>query len=239
MHSPAPAGGPAPATYREVKAEILRRIRARDWAPGALLPPETELAATFGVARATVNRAMRELAEDGVLDRRRRAGTRVSAAPVRRARVDIPQTRAEVEATGASYRYARVGRDEGPVPGWLAAALGLPPGARAVHLTAMHYAGARPWQFEERWIFLDAVPAAAAEPFEAVGPNEWLIAAVPFSEAEIVFSAARADAALAGFLGISEGDPVFRAERTTWLDGRPVTRAVLSYPPGHRMTTRL
>ena len=69
----------AAALYRDVKAEILKRIRRRDWATGALIPAETALAAEFGVARATVNRALRELAEEGVLDRRRRAGTRVSA----------------------------------------------------------------------------------------------------------------------------------------------------------------
>lgn len=227
------------AAFRTVKAEILRRIRAREWAPGALLPPETELAEEFGVARATVNRAMRELAEEGVLDRRRRAGTRVSAAPVRRARFDIPQTRAEVEATGAGYRYARVSREEGPVPDWLGASLGLKRGARALHVEAMHYAGGRPWQFEERWIFLDTVPAAAGESFATAGPNEWLVRVLPFSEAEMAFSAALAGPRLAGFLGIGEGDPVFRAERTTWLDGAPVTHARLSYPPGHRMVTRL
>lgn len=227
------------AAFRTVKAEILSRIRSRDWAPGTLLPPETELAAEFGVARATVNRAMRELAEEGVVDRRRRAGTRVSAAPVRRARFDVPQIRAEVEATGAEYRYARVSREEASVPDWLGAALGLRSGAQAVHVEAMHYAAGRPWQFEERWIFLDSVPAAAGESFTATGPNEWLVGELPFSEAEMAFSAALAGPRLAGFLGIAAGDPVFRAERTTWLDGSPVTQARLTYPPGYRMVTRL
>jgi GntR family histidine utilization transcriptional repressor len=227
------------AAFRTVKAEILRRIRAREWAAGALLPPEIELAEEFGVARATVNRAMRELAEEGVVYRRRRAGTRVSAAPVRRARFDIPQTRTEVEATGAAYRYARISREEGPVPDWLAATLGLKRGAQAVQVEAMHYAARRPWQFEERWIFLDTVPAAAGESFSAAGPNEWLVRELPFSEAEMAFSAALAGPRLAGFLGIGEGDAVFRAERSTWLDGAPVTHARLSYPPSYRMVTRL
>ena len=222
-----------------MKAEILARIRSRTWPPGALLPSETVLAGDFGCARATVNRAMRELAEEGVIDRRRRAGTRVSAAPVRRARFDIPQTRAEVEATGAAYRYALVRRAEVAAPGWLRAQLALAADARVIHIQAMHYAGSAPWQFEDRWINLDTVPAAAGESFAETGPNEWLIGRMPFSEAEMQFSAARADAALARYLGLAEGDPVFRAERTTWFEGRPVTHARLSYPPGYRMVTRL
>jgi GntR family histidine utilization transcriptional repressor len=227
------------AAYRDVKAEVLRRVRSREWAAGALIPAETQLAEDFGCARATVNRALRELAEEGLLDRRRRAGTRVSTEPVRRARFDIPMIRAEVEATGAPYRYARVARRAAPLPGRLAAELGLAPGAPALEVAAMHYAGPVPFAHEDRWIILATVPAAAKESFESTGANEWLIGQVPFSEAEMVFSAARADAELAGFLDLAEGEPVFRAERTTWLDGRPVTRARLTYPPGYRMVTRI
>ena len=60
---------------------------------------------------------------------------------------------------------------------WLAAELGLGPGARAIHVEAMHYASGRPWQFEERWIFLETVPAES-------GPYMSLItalAAIPFT----------------------------------------------------------
>ncbi len=228
-----------PSRFRAVKAEILRRVRARDWAPGDLLPAETELAAEFGCARATVNRAMRELAEAGVLDRKRRAGTRVSTAPVRPARFDIPQTRAEVEQTGATYAYRLLRREEVVAPDWLARLWALPETAAVAHVEALHLADGRPWQFEDRWINLAVVPAASEEDFKTVGPNEWLIAALPFSEAEMVFSAASADAALAHALGLAGGDPIFRAERTTWLEGQPVTYARLSYPSTYRMTTRL
>lgn len=227
------------AAFRVVKAEIVRRIRAREWQAGSLIPPETQLAQDFGCARATVNRALRELAEEGLLDRRRRAGTRVSAEPVRRARFDIPMIRPEVEARGAAYRYALIARAAVPAPGWLAAALGLPEGAPVLHVAAMHYAGSAPHAHEDRWINLAAVPEAAAEPFDTTGPNEWLVARLPFTEAEMAFSAARAGQETAEYLGIADGDPVFRAERTTWLDGLAVTFARLSYPPGYRMVTRL
>ena len=59
--------------------------------------------AEFGCARATVSRALRDLAEAGVLERRRKAGTRVALHPVRRATLDIPVTRQEIEGRGQSY----------------------------------------------------------------------------------------------------------------------------------------
>ena len=70
-----------PQGWEEIRAEVLRRIERRDWRPGATIPTEEQLAAEFGCARATVNRALRELAEAGVLERRRKAGTRVATHP--------------------------------------------------------------------------------------------------------------------------------------------------------------
>jgi GntR family histidine utilization transcriptional repressor len=225
-------------SYRVLKAEFLRRIRTGVWEPGALIPGELDLAAEFGCARATMNRALTELAEEGVIERRRRAGTRVKVSPVRRARFEIPMVRAEIEATGAAYRYALVSRVLGPVPDWLRALRDLPPEAHMLHLVCMHYADGRPYQHEERWINIAAVPQVEAADFTASGPNEWLVRAVPFTDAEISFSAAAANSALATMLNLAPGEPVMLAERTTWLEGQLVTHARLHFGRGYRMTTR-
>jgi GntR family histidine utilization transcriptional repressor len=224
--------------FREVKAELLRRILTRVWAPGALLPGEVELAADFGVARATVNRAMRELTEEGFLERRRKAGTRVRPSPLRAARFEIPLVRAEIEATGEPYRYRRLTRAEKPAPDWLRDRLGLARGAPVLHVTCLHLAGERPFQHEDRWINLEALPAAAGETFAEIGPNDWLIRAVPYSEVEASFLATAAAGEVASVLGLRPGEPVFTAERTTWWQGQAITHVRLSFARGHRMTTR-
>lgn len=226
------------ATFRDVKADLLAKIISGAWRPGAQMPTEVELAETYGCARATVNRAMRELADDGVIERRRKAGTRVRTAPVRRARFDIPIVRSEVEERGADYRYALVSREAGRAPDWLRARLKLERGARALHLTCMHYANGDPYQFEDRWISLAMLPEAVTVDFSEVGPNEWLVATIPFSNAEISFSAASADAGLAAHLGCGAGDALFVTERSTWREGRAVTHVRLTHRPGHRMTTK-
>lgn len=228
----------AKISFRDIKAEILRRIRDNTWAPGAMMPGEMDLAAEFGCARATVNRALGELSEAGVIERRRKAGTRVRMSPERKARFEIPIVRAEIEATGAPYRYALVSRAVEPAPGWLRAARDLPARARVLHLVCMHYADGRPYQHENRWINIAAVPQVEAADFSTVGPNEWLVQAVPFTDAEISFSATAADAGLARFLDVAPGAPLFLADRSTWLDGVLVTHARLHFGPGYRMTTR-
>lgn len=229
---------PEMSSYRDVKAEILGRITAGTWGPGALLPGEVELAESFGVARATVNRAMRELSEEGLIDRRRKAGTRVRTSPLRAARFEIPLVRAEIEATGAAYRYALLERETRAAPDWLRARLGVLPGAKVLHLMCLHSGGGVAYQLEDRWINLVALPEAARADFSTTGPNEWLVAAVPYSEVEISFLATAADGAVASYLGMEEGEPVFTVERTTWWEGQAITHVRLSFSRGHRMTTR-
>ncbi|MBZ8117394.1 GntR family transcriptional regulator [Roseovarius sp. LXJ103] len=225
-------------TYRDVKADILAKITQGELPPGSAMPNEVDLAVDYGCARATVNRAMRELADDGIIERRRKAGTRVRMAPVRQARFGIPLVRQEIETLGATYRYALVARAALAAPDWLRARLALEPKARALHLTCMHYADGMPYQHEDRWINLAVNPDAEYNDFAETGPNEWLVAAVPFSNAEISFQAVTADAALAEYLGCGTGEALFQVERMTWWEGRAVTFVRLTHRRGHRMTTQ-
>ena len=226
------------ATYKDVKTDILSKITKGDWGPGCLIPNEIELAEIYGCARATVNRAMRELADDGIVERRRKAGTRVRASPIRQARFGIPLVRSEIEEKGAAYRYSLANRTVVNAPDWLSARLKLAARSKALHLTCMHYADGDPYQHEDRWINLIALPGAENADFTEQGPNEWLVETVPFSNAEISFSADLMGTELADYFGRKPGDAVFTVERSTWWEGQAITYVKLSYRPGHRLTTR-
>ncbi len=74
--------------------------------------------------------------------------------------------------------------------------------------------------------------------FDSISPNEWLVREVPYSDAEVSFSAGSVDQEMANFLSMSIGEPVFIAERNTWLDGSPpITYAKMIFAKGYRMTT--
>jgi len=227
------------SSYRDIKANVLTRIRTNIWPPGANLPGEIELAKEFGCARATVNRAMRELVDDGILERKRKAGTKVKSSPTRRAQFSIPIIREEITNTGADYRYVLLERQTITVPGWLRSRVEIPKGQKVLHLRCMHYAGRNPYQFEDRWINLAAVPNAAEYDFEDIGPNEWLVREVPFTDGELVFSATNASSEIANFLNTTDGTAIFTIERTTWLDKVSVTYARLYFSRDYKMTTRL
>ncbi|MGB7261722.1 MAG: GntR family transcriptional regulator [Albidovulum sp.] len=225
--------------YQDIKATVLERIHANIWPAGTAMPGEIELAEEFQCARATVNRAMRELVEEGIIERKRKSGTRVKAAPTRQAKFVMPLIRAEIEKSGAAYRYTLVHQERLATPDWLQGRLGLPPDTDVLHLHCMHYADGRPFQFENRWISLDTVPAAVDADFSTMGPNEWLVKLVPFTEVELTFSASAASQKTADLLSVAKDTPLFTAERTTWLRSLPVTFAQFYFHAGYQMTARL
>jgi GntR family histidine utilization transcriptional repressor len=226
------------AGWQDIQAEALRRIPVRQWKPGERIPDEAVLAQEFGCARATVNRALRELAGTGMLERRRKGGTRVALFPVRKAVFDIPVIRQDIGDRGLAYGYRLLAdRTEAAPPDTLAA-LRLPAGTRLRHVTALHLADARPWCLEDRWIN-PALPGLAQARFDTLSANEWLVQSIGLTGGGVAFSALAADAATAAALGCPPGVALFAVDRTTWIEATPVTAVRLTYAPGHRMVTAL
>ena len=56
---------PTLALYEQVKEFISRKIQDGTWKSGDRLPSENDLVVQFGMSRMTVNRALRELVEQG------------------------------------------------------------------------------------------------------------------------------------------------------------------------------
>ena len=220
--------------WEDIRAEVLRRIRARDWPPGALIPGEEALAEEFGVARATVNRALTALADAGVLERKKRAGTRVASLPVRRARLEVPLIRLDVLGRGLAYDFNLLADRmvQGPRP--VTTRMGLPEGTRLRYLETLHRAEGRPFVYETRWLNPVVLPAPPPD-FAAVSVNEWLVSHVSLVSGDIAFTAEPATPSEAAVLGIAPGTALLVAERTTTGTAGPVTLVRLAHAPGHRV----
>ncbi|MGH7661122.1 MAG: FadR/GntR family transcriptional regulator [Vulcanimicrobiaceae bacterium] len=64
--------------HEQVLAALLERIVVGEFSPGAALPSEAEMCATYGVSRSSVREALRVLAEKGLIEVRHGLGTRVN-----------------------------------------------------------------------------------------------------------------------------------------------------------------
>lgn len=216
--------------YRDIQAELLRRISSGIWPPGTTIPHETALAQEFSCTRTTIGRALRELATAGLIERKRKAGTKVISRSGRDAIVTISPVREEIRAAGQDYGYALVLRERGKAPEAVRASMGLSARDTVLHVQCLHFAAGQPYQFEDRWINLANVPAAAEQSFEDISPNEWLIREVPYSRARHVFRAARPADHERSTLRLAPDEWVFVVERVTWLDTAAITYARLLHP---------
>jgi DNA-binding GntR family transcriptional regulator len=114
--------------YWHLRTVLLRAIDS-EFSTGEVIPNERELAARFGVARATLRQALDQLELEGRLVRRRGIGTLV-AAP----RVGVPVSRREEGWPGGSREqsWQAVDCTTAPATEQLAQALGVPVGEPVV-----------------------------------------------------------------------------------------------------------
>lgn len=211
------------ALHQRIRGEIEDLIRSGAWAPGRKAPSEAELMVQYGCSRMTVNKAMSALAEEGLIVRRRRAGSFVARPRVHSTVLDIPDIQAQVLARGDTYRFDLLDRKRRKAKAGDAEEMELATGGDLLALRGLHIAGDRPFALEDRLIGLAAVPEAAEADFAAEPPGVWLLHHVPWTEAENRISAVGASIEDARLLALDEGAALLAVERRTWRAGAPVT----------------
>ncbi|MFN3614316.1 MAG: GntR family transcriptional regulator, partial [Rubrimonas sp.] len=194
----------APPPWRQIRAMALGRIQAGQWRPGDQIPNEQDLALACGCNRSTVSRALRDLADAGFLERRRRGGTRVAANPARKAPLEVPIIEDAIRRSGARYGYRLLESSLRPCPE-ASAALRTPSERPLMLVRALHLADDRPHQLETRWIDPQAAPGVVEADVDARGVDRWLLSNAPLTGATISISAEAASEADAPLLQTAPG----------------------------------
>ncbi len=216
--------------HRRIRADISERILSGAWPPGHRVPAEHELMAQYGCSRMTVNKALAPLAEQGLIVRRRKAGSFVARPRIHSVVLDIPDIAAEVTARGEPYGYELLSRTARIATAQEAAELGLDGPVQVLALRCLHRASGRPFALEERLINLDAAPEAARADFASTPPGGWLLGHVPWTEAEHRISAANVQKPVATILGIAPTAACLVLERRTWRGEDRITHVRLTFP---------
>lgn len=229
----------ANASHHSIREAMLRRIQSGEWELGALIPAEMSLAEEYGCARTTVNRALQALADDGLLVRKRKGGTRVCKMPVRKAKFEIAIIREQVETIGGVYGHRLLTMEMKEPPASIRAQLNISNQDRAMYLETLHLADDRPFAFETRWINTEAVPKILDAPLETISANEWLVKTVPFSSGDVMFGAVSADKNISEAMDIKKGIALFVVDRTTWFEDAFITTMKLYYKEGFQLYSKL
>ncbi|MCC7455510.1 MAG: histidine utilization repressor [Nitrospira sp.] len=235
---PSPQTAPLPPSrrtaalppYARVKQHLKDGLAAGHWPPGALMPSEAELVAAFGVSRMTVNRALRELQAEGLVERSQGVGT--FAAPLHRvsSTLTIRDLHEEIESRGHHHHAAVHLQRSERAGAALAAQLGVQSGDTVFHTLIVHHENHVPLQCEDRYVNPAAAPGYLDADFTRTTPTRHLFEATALWRAQYSIEAARPTAQEARLLAIAADEACLVVIRRTFSRSTPITIARLVHP---------
>jgi GntR family histidine utilization transcriptional repressor len=223
----------AAARYLQVKDFILERIAGGTLRAGERVPSENELTRTLTVSRMTANRALRELAADGVLVRVAGVGTFVAEQRVHAHPLEVRNIADEIRARGRKHRVRVHALEQVGASRELAERCGVKPGAPLDYSLLTHFEDGAPLQVEERYVNPQVAPGYLRNDFSRITPHEFLIRVAPLQRAEHIVRALVPERRIRRLLKLEAGEACLLIMRRTFSHGRIASVADL-YHPGSR-----
>jgi GntR family transcriptional regulator, histidine utilization repressor len=219
--------------YQKLKSFIINRIEAGDWLPAHQLPSEHELVRDLNFSRMTVNRAMRELAAEGYLQRVPGVGTFVADLQSSGHFLEIHNIADEVKERRHEYSSNVILNNRSKLNVENANRLQVSHGSKAFHSTIVHMENHIPIQVEDRYVNPVVVPEYGKVDFKQTTPAEYLLKAAPLQEVEHTIQARMPTSRIRKLLHLKENEPCLVLLRRTWSQGKIASIATL-YHPGDR-----
>ncbi len=216
--------------YRQLKELIIRRISSGELRPRDRVPSENELVDSTGVSRMTANRALRELNDEGYVERIAGVGTFVADFKAALHVLEVRNIADEIALRGGEHSAEVLQNEETPADANAAAALHIETGTPLLHVRLVHFENGTPIQLEDRYVVPDFAAEFLQQDFTVTTPSAYLSSVSPLQEAEHVVRATLVDVATRRSLDMKDGEPCLIVTRRTWAHGRPVTFARLCHP---------
>lgn len=223
---------PSPKTpaYQQVKRHVLAQIQTGVWKEGDAIPGEEALAREFRVSRMTVNRALRELSVEQILERRQGSGTYVAQQKYQSTLVEIRNIADEIAARGHAHRSALHRLERIKANATLAQRLGLAPGSPVFHSVVVHFENDVPIQVEDRHVNPAVAPDYLQQNFATQTPNAYLMRVAPLQGVSFVIEAVSSPKDVAQMLAMQEGEPCLVLHRVTRSQAQVASLASLWHP---------
>jgi GntR family histidine utilization transcriptional repressor len=223
----------AAARYLQVKHYVLERIAGGTLRAGERVPSENELVRELTVSRMTANRALKELAADGVLVRVAGVGTFVAEQRVHAHPLEVRNIADEIRSRGHEYRVKVLALNSLGASRELAERFELKAGAPLDYSLLTHFEGPLPLQVEERYVNPQVAPGYLANDFTRTTPHEFLIRVAPLQRAEHIVRALVPERRIRRLLKLEPDEACLLIRRRTFSQGRVASVAEL-YHPGSR-----
>jgi len=201
------------------------------------IPSENELVRLLGASRMTVNRALRELADAGYLERVQGVGTFVAAHRAHMHPLQFRNIAEEIRRRGHEHSARIVTHDRAEASAELAESFNVRCGTPLFHSLIVHLENGVPIQLEDRFVNPVVAPRYLDWDFKLETPHAYLIQVAPLQDVEHIVQAAMPDARARRLLEMPSSEPCLIVRRRTWTRGIVASVATLSHP-GSRFDLR-
>jgi GntR family transcriptional regulator len=222
--------------YKKIQNAIRNRIDSSEFKPGDLVPSERELARTHRVSLMTARHALAGLEHEGIVERRRGAGTFVAAPKIHFNK--LMSYTEQMSSRGLSPRsrvlFAKIIEHETEV----AARLGLPATSALVKIERLRETGDDPFALETCYLpakeFAGLVKAPSARfSLFATLESDYSVE-LAYADEEVDATAAEAD--IAELLGVPSGASVLRIRQVIYSSKGKATIYCLGFYRSERHT---
>lgn len=216
--------------YLTIKQYVLARIQDGTWKQGEAIPGEEALAREFSVSRMTVNRAIRELSDEKIVERVQGSGTFVAQQKYQATLVEIRNIADEIAARGHRHRSELQLLERARAGDVLARRFGLKTGSTLFHSVVVHFENDQPIQVEDRYVNPQAAPDYLAQDFTTQTPNAYLMRVAPLHGVSFEIEACEAPRHIAELLQMRASDPCLVLHRQTRSQGVVASAASMWHP---------
>lgn len=218
--------------YQQLKEAIIERISRGELKPRDRVPSENDLVNSAGVSRMTANRALRELTDEGYVERVAGVGTFVAELKAASHLLEVRNVADEIAHRGHLHSAAVLAQAAERAQADVAEGLGIQPGGEIFRLLVVHKENGAPIQLEDRSVRAAFAPDCLEVDFTRTTPSAWLSRAAPLQEAEHRVRAVMPDETVRRHLAMDEGEPCLLVIRRTWVNRKAVSFARLWHPGG-------
>jgi len=216
--------------YLQIKNLIAKRIESGEWRAGQKLPSENDLVNALEVSRMTINRALRELTQQGLVERVHGLGSFVAERPRHASLIELQDIALEIEQGGGHHRSRVLSQESVHASPAVTELMQVSESAPLYRLRAVHYQDDLPLQLESRYVNPDAMPEFIQQDFSRTTATAYLLGQFKPDEMEHRVRAILPDQQTRELLQMPPGQPCLQLTRRTWKHNRVVTYVTLTYP---------
>ncbi len=216
--------------FKKIQDFIKQQIVEQKYLPNTKIPTETEFAKMFKTSRQTVNKALRDLVLEGLVERFPRSGTFVKQKIAQTSILELKNIAVEVQQRGNLYSCELLKLQEIKADDMVANIMNLVKDQKVYMSEMIHKENGVPVRFDIRYVKPSLVPDYLKQDFDTITPSLYLQRFCPVEQVSNVIEAVLANDMLLKYLEISRDEPCLLISRIVTSQKQIASYSKLFYP---------